>query len=78
MEALNYQKKLYRVSEATSLVISVILSDEADEDSLGPAPPRRISGGAAAAGAVGGGRDADAAGEGAGLQRHGLQKNPEL
>lgn len=33
-EALNYQKKLYRVSEAAPLLISLILSDEAEEDSL--------------------------------------------
>lgn len=77
VEALNYQRKLYRVSEATLLVISVVLSAEADEDSLGLAPPR-ISGGAAEAGGVGGASDADAAGEGAGVQQHGLQKNPEL
>lgn len=78
VEALNYQRKLYRVSEATSLVISVVLSAEADEDSLGLVPPRCISGGAAEAGGVGGASDADAAGEGAGVQQHGLQKNPEL
>lgn len=43
-----------------------------------PVPPPFISGGAAAAGAVGAGRQADAAGQGAGVQQHGLQEDPEL
>lgn len=40
MEALNYQRKLYRVSEAPSLLSSALLSHEADEGSLGPPPPQ--------------------------------------
>lgn len=59
-------------------LISVILSDEADEGSLGPAPPPPMSGGAGAAGAVGAGRESAAAGQRAGVQQRGLQKNPEL